>query len=90
MLLQEEASSNLHFSSLSAVFFVMVYIYHCVLYKVIPSVSKPIAVVEGLRNQGLRSDEAKRRTSVSGPTNFRLAFFLFLALLLLVSSIFSS
>ena len=56
----------------------------------LPSVSKPIAVVEGLRDQRLRFDAAKLQTSVSGPTNFCLAFILFLALLPLVSSIFSS
>ena len=43
----------------------------------IPSVSKPIAVVEGLRDQILRSDAAKFWISISGPTNFRLAFFFF-------------
>ena len=53
------------------------------------SVSKPNAVVKGLKSHRSRSD-AKLRTSVSGPTNFCLAFFLFLALLPLVSSIFSS
>ena len=40
----------------------------------VPSVSKPIAVVEGLRYQRLRLDAAKLRTSVSGQTDFRLAF----------------
>ena len=54
------------------------------------SVSKPIAVVEGLRDQRLRSDAAKLWTVVSGPANFSLAYFLFLALLPLVSYIFSS
>ena len=36
-----------------------------------------IAVVEGLRNQRLRSFAAKLQTSASGPTNLRLAFFFF-------------
>ena len=40
-----------------------------------PSVSKPITVVEGLRDQRLRSDAAKLQTSVSGPTNFLLGLF---------------
>ena len=42
-----------------------------------PSVPKLIAVVEGLRDQILRSDTAKFWTSIYGPTNFRLAFFFF-------------
>ena len=52
----------------------------------LPSVSKPIAIVEGLRDQSLRSDAAKLQTSA----NFHLAFSLLLPLLPFVSSLFSS
>ena len=59
------------------------------LHIIFPSISKTIAMVKGLRDLRLRSDAAKLRTSVSGTTSFRLVLFFFLALLFLVSSIFS-
>ena len=43
----------------------------------VPSDSKPIAVVERLRNQRLWPDAMLLRTSVSGPTNFIVTFFFF-------------